>query len=135
MKKCSYCQSSYGSLIFINNSYWHKKCLIAHSKYNDYIQGKFNLEKSSETLNLNLETNTKPLTSKDRQKIVYEYIKRFIHLNGKSPTIDHMIKNLGYKRQTINNSINSLIKRGFLKKEKRKIMLIEVNDENINYYS
>lgn len=95
MKNCCYCESSHGHLIVIAEHYWHKECLISRSRYIDYLQG-----------NLNLEIPEKKISCSERQKQIYNYIKEFINKYHKSPTIDNLIKNLGYERYTIKNSIN-----------------------------
>ena len=112
MKKCCYCESGRGHLIVIANHYWHKECLIARSRYIDYLQG-----------NLNLKIPEKKISSNERQEQIYQYIKDFIHQHNQSPSIDHLIKNLGYDRYTINKAIKALVVKGYLDQEKRSIIL------------
>ena len=112
MNKCCYCESSYGDLIVIQNYYWHKQCLISRSRYIDYLQG-----------NLDLEIPEKKISSRERQKQIYNYIKDFIDQYDKPPTIDNLIKNLGYERYTLKNAINALVKKGLLNKNRRTLTL------------
>jgi DNA-binding GntR family transcriptional regulator len=57
------------------------------------------------------------------QEQIYQYIKRFINQYGQSPTIDNLIRNLGYERHTIKKTINALVEKGYLEREKRSIIL------------
>ena len=112
MKECCYCESSRGHLIVIQNHYWHKQCLMSRSRYFDYLQG-----------NLNLQRPEKKISSRKRQEQIYQYIKGFINQHGQSPTIDNLIRNLGYERHTIKKTINALVEKGYLEREKRSITL------------
>ena len=120
MKKCCYCESGRGHLIMIQNHYWHNECLMSRSRYFDYLQGNFNLE-----------IPEKKISQVERHKQIYQYIKDFINQHGQSPTVceaaptasDNLIRNLGYERHTIKKTINALVEKGYLDKEKRSITL------------